>query len=179
MVCNIHTNAGILDVSRPDPEKIRLEDIAWALAYICRFNGHVRFHYSVAQHSLLVAQLVQRRHGPRLALTALMHDAAEAYLGDMISPLKLILPDFKKLEEVLAKAIAAKFGLVHPEPAEVKLADLAVLAAEREQVIAPTDKTAWRELPAPPKDVLIEELQPQAVRRMFLERFQELQVGEG
>lgn len=171
MVCNIHTNAGILNVLDPDPERIRIEDVAHALAFLCRFNGHVRFHYSVAQHSLLVSEVVERRHGPALARTALLHDAPEAFLGDLISPLKALLPGFKALEDTLARVMAGKFGLVYPEPAEVKEADLAVLAAEREQVIAPTDRTAWRDLPAPPRGLVIRPQDPETVRDLFLARF--------
>lgn len=169
--CAIHTNAGILDVLAPDPDKIRIEDIAHALAFLCRFNGHVRFHYSVAQHSILVAELVAARCGPELALSALLHDAAEAYLGDLISPLKALLPDFKRIEAIVARTIADKFGLAHPEPLAIKDADLAVLAAEREQVIAPTDKTAWRELPPAPEGLLIRPMSAEVVRVSFLERF--------
>jgi hypothetical protein len=169
--CAIHTNAGMLDVLAPDPDKIRIEDIAHALSFLCRFNGHVRFHYSVAQHSILVAELAAARRGGELALGALLHDAAEAYLGDMISPLKALLPDFKRIESVVAKAIAKKFGFAHPEPQAIKDADLAVLAAEREQVIAPTDKTAWRELPPAPEGLLIRPMTSEAARALFLERF--------
>lgn len=172
--CQIHTNAGILDVLAPDPDKIRIEDIAHALAFLCRFNGHVLFHYSVAQHSILVAKLVATRHGPELALAALLHDAAEAYLGDIISPLKALLPDFKRIEEIMAQAIAAKFSLPHPEPAAIKQADLAILAVEREEVIAPTDKTAWRVLPPKPEGVVIRPLPPEEVRAMFLKKFEML-----
>ncbi len=179
MVCKVHTNAGILDVLNPDPERIRIEDIAQSLAFLCRFNGHVKFHYSVAQHSLLVADLVCARHGPALALTALMHDAPEAYLGDLISPLKAVLPEFGRMEDILARAMAAKYGLAFPEPAEVKAADLAILAAERDQVIAPTDRTAWRELPPPPPGLVIGPQAPETVRSLFLKRFKLLASGRG
>lgn len=179
MVCNVHTNAGILDVLNPDPERIRIEDVAHALAFLCRFNGHVRFHYSVAQHSLHVAALVAERHGPELALTALMHDAPEAFLGDMISPLKALMPDFKRIEEGLARTMAEKFHLRFPEPAEVKAADLAILAAERDQVIAPTDRTAWRELPPPPPGLVIQARTPEQVREEFVREFERLSIQSG
>ena len=174
LVCKVHTNAGILDVLNPDPKRIRIQDVAHALAFLCRFNGHVRFHYSVAQHSLLVATLVAERHGPRFALTALMHDAPEAFLGDLISPLKALLPDFKRIEEGLARTMAGKFGLVFPEPPEVKAADLAILAAERDQVIAPTDRTAWRELPPAPSGLVIRPMTPEQARNDFLSEFKRL-----
>src|SRR5688572_18527016 len=71
----------------PRADEICIDDIAQALAKVCRFGGHCCDFYSVAQHSVLVAHLVERSH-PQLALHALLHDAAEAYLGDFTQPLK-------------------------------------------------------------------------------------------
>ena len=68
----------------PQQDQVDIEDIAHGLAYQCRFNGQTRYFYSVAQHSLIVAGLVPKR----LYLAALLHDAAEAYMGDMVKPLK-------------------------------------------------------------------------------------------
>lgn len=74
----------VFDFDSPSDGPVCLEDIAHALGMLCRFNGHIRRFYSVAQHSVLVSKLVD----PRYALLALFHDAAEAYVGDMVSPLK-------------------------------------------------------------------------------------------
>ena len=78
------------DLSSPQPEQVCTEDIAHALANCCRYAGHSRWHYSVAQHSLLVAEIVAATD-PELALAALLHDAAEAYIGDWSSPLKALM----------------------------------------------------------------------------------------
>lgn len=169
--CTIHTHGGVFDVLKPNPAQIRIEDIAHALAFQCRFNGHVRFHYSVGQHSLLVAKLVlDQTDDQRLALTALLHDATEAYLPDVISPLKPLLVGFREIEARLSQVIAAKYSLLWPEPAVVKEADLLVLAAEREQVIADTDRSAWRELPVP-ADIEIKPSRPEMIRTRFLAAF--------
>lgn len=172
--CPIHTHGGTFDVLNPDPELIRIEDIAWALSHQCRFNGHTVRPYSVGEHCLYVCRLVLHRTGdPLLALAALLHDATEAYLPDVISPLKPLLTGFKELEDNLGRVIAEKFGLPWPEPAEVKEADLAVLAAERDQVISETDRSAWRELP-PPAEGKIREMSPAEVREEFLGLFRYL-----
>jgi hypothetical protein len=79
----------------PDPALVRVTDIAHALSHLCRYNGHVRSFYSVAEHSVLMARhFIARRDYP-LARWALLHDGSEAYLGDVIRPLKKALPDYK------------------------------------------------------------------------------------
>lgn len=115
-----------LDVFNPDPEQICIEDIAHALANTCRFGGHTREFYSVAQHSIMVCNRVQ----PELKLQALMHDAAEAYLTDVPTPIKKQLPAYIELEENLMKVIAAKFGFDCQMAPEVMEADKAELEYE-------------------------------------------------
>jgi hypothetical protein len=115
-----------LDVFNPDPEQIDILDIAHALANTCRFGGHTREFYSVAQHSIMVAELVP----PELKLQALMHDAAEAYLTDIPTPIKKRLPGYVELEDNLMKVIAARFGFDWPMADEVKAADKAELEYE-------------------------------------------------
>jgi len=75
---------------------------------------------------------------PKLKLHGLLHDAAEAYVGDMVSPLKKIMPEYKEVEARISRIDADVFGLSYPAPLEVKKADLAVLSAEREQVLHPS-----------------------------------------
>lgn len=94
----------ILDI---ETNEIRVADIAWSLSNICRFGGHVSAFYSVAEHSLAVALRVP----PRDQLQALLHDATEAYLGDVVTPLKRLLPDYQDLENRLWAHIAKELGV--------------------------------------------------------------------
>ena len=87
----------------PRIDDVDIEDIAHGLAYQCRFNGQTNAFYSVAQHSLIVAALVPEE----LRFAALLHDAAEAYLGDMVKPLKVLLPGFSEIEETSAASSAS------------------------------------------------------------------------
>jgi uncharacterized protein len=112
----------------PRPEEILFADIAHALSNTCRFNGHCRQFYSVAQHSCLVAQQVSAEN----KLWGLLHDAAEAYIGDMVRPLKN-LPEFsffREMEDAILKAIAEKYNLPESIPDEVSCADIVVLRTE-------------------------------------------------
>ena len=98
----------------PDPEQLDVGDIARALANLCRFGGHCRVFYSVAQHSVIVSELVEQRGGDvEDVFAALMHDATEAYLGDMPHPLKHRRPlgaAFKEAEDHLEQAIRERFA---------------------------------------------------------------------
>src|ERR1044072_3315958 len=123
-----------LNPFEPDPAQIDIGDIARALANVCRFGGHCRSFYSVAQHSVIVSELVEQRGGdPEDVFAALMHDATEAYLGDMPHPLKHRSPlgaAFKDAEDHLEAALRSRFG-IKPDVPEIKRADRALLATER------------------------------------------------
>lgn len=92
------------------PEDIDIVDIAHALSNICRFGGHAKTFYSVAQHSLRVASIVPDTY----KLGALLHDATEAYVGDMVRPLKILLEEYHEYENKVAYAIARAFDLLRP-----------------------------------------------------------------
>lgn len=119
------------DILNPTPEMIDISDIAHALARICRFNGHTHQHYSVAQHSVMVADNVPEH----LALEALMHDAAEAYIGDISSPVKWCIPEIKDIERRIEEVIEIKFGLRCGNIGAIKEADLRALATEKRDLI--------------------------------------------
>ena len=116
----------------PQPATIDVRDIACALANINRYTGHTTVPYSVAEHSIRVAELLKAEgYSVKSQLAGLLHDATEAYLGDVSSPLKSILPDYRALEKNLESVIELKFNvLIHNRP-EVKAADMNLLCAER------------------------------------------------
>lgn len=118
----------------PRIEDVGIEDIAHALSLICRFGGQCREFYSVAQHSCLVADIVLAQE-PQYALAALVHDAAEAYIGDVIRPIKRGIPELCRAEEQIERLIAKKFGTPFPIPAVVKWADNVMLRNEHAQLM--------------------------------------------
>lgn len=108
------------------PEDIDLVDIANALARQCRFLGHVSGFVSVGEHSLVVSRLLEERgESPLIQATGLLHDASEAYLGDISGPLKRLpaFDGYREVEEHVERVIAAKYGLPFPYPPIVKVCD--------------------------------------------------------
>jgi hypothetical protein len=122
------------DLLNPRVEDVDIIDIAHSLSMQCRYNGHTLKFYSVAEHCVHVANALPYN----LRLAGLLHDAAEAYVGDCISPLKNLLPYFKGIEDRILEAIAVRFqvqnilsdNLVHQ-------ADLDILEDEHDQVMTP------------------------------------------
>ena len=96
-------------IGQNDPRYFDIEDIAHSLSQLCRFNGHCIGTYTVAQHSCIVAEYARDEH----KLIALMHDAAEAYIGDIPRPLKYLIPDIKKVENWLMTQIFASITHVY------------------------------------------------------------------
>lgn len=115
------------DLLAPTAAMISPHDIAHALANLCRFNGHTREHYSVAQHSLIVCDLAPEKH----QLSALIHDATEAYLGDMTRPLKALMPEYRNAEQRVWITICDRFNIPQVLPESVIRADMVALATER------------------------------------------------
>ena len=154
----------------PRKEQIDIKDIARALSHICRYTGHLPKHYSVAQHSVMCSHLVS----PALALEALMHDAAEAYIGDCSAPLKSLLPDYKRIEKNVEWVIARKFGLPTEMSVEVHHADLVMLATERRDLLG-DDGTPWPVLDGiEPARTRIEPWSADFAMTRFLQRFEDL-----
>ncbi|WP_106609549.1 HD domain-containing protein [Shimia abyssi] len=115
-----------LDLLDPTPVDIEIEDIAHGLAFVARWNGQTQgdYAYSVAEHSLLVERLFTRMYPvaePKWRLTALLHDAPEYVIGDMISPVKTAVgPDYGELDKRLTSAIHIRFGLPAETPKRIK-----------------------------------------------------------
>lgn len=99
-----------------DPRQIKIQDIAHALSNICRFNGHCKFFYSVAQHSLLVSNMCEELIGKKTALDGLLHDSPEAYIADIAAPVKPFLRDYMLLEKRLETEIKKVFGVAMNDP---------------------------------------------------------------
>lgn len=158
------------DFLNPDPTTIFAEDIAWGLANTCRFGGQSLTFYSVAQHCVIVSHIVP----PELAFAALMHDAAEAYVGDIVGPLKQLLPDYKVVEDRVERAVASRFGLTLPWGPVIKHADLRALRTEQRDLTA-GHADNWNGLDDyPPLDERIVPLSPDEAARLWLDRFMEV-----
>lgn len=158
----------------PRPEDIRIEDIAHSLAMQCRYGGHCRSYYSVAEHSVLVSRIVPTE----LALIGLLHDATEAYLSDVIRPLKRHLTNYKEIEEFNWRAIAERFDLPTMMPEAIHRADAALLHTEMLTLMKPLpDQTRAEWLMGdiqPPADVKIECWGWKQARMEFMCRYEEL-----
>ncbi len=115
-----------LDLLDPTPVDIELSDIAHGLSFVARWNGQTKgeFAYSVAEHSVLVEKIFshfENRANPKWQLAALLHDAPEYVIGDMISPVKAAVgSDYQKLDERLTAAIHIRFGLPAEIPTQIK-----------------------------------------------------------
>lgn len=122
----------VLDLSLPNPDVIELEDIASHLSQLARFNGATREFYSVASHCVYVAERLYEAHGfsYSIACAGLLHDAAEAYVGDMTSGLKKLFPDYRELERGWHRAVQFRFGVEFVASKLVHEADLRARLAE-------------------------------------------------
>ena len=162
----------------PDPEQIDICDIAHHLSLICRYTGACSQFYSVAQHSIhvsyivrqLIPEAVDEEYRRKSILTALLHDAAEAYLGDMSSPVKQSMPKYVEAEKVLLGMIMKKFGAVGGDWEIVKKADYIMLATETRQFM--NSKGEGWYLPEPPRVEVIQEFSNEEVEIAFLKCFQ-------
>lgn len=155
----------------PRPEDFDITEIAESLGKACRYAGHCSGFYSVAEHSVLVSLCVPAEY----RLTALMHDATEAYLVDIPRPIKGYLTGYREIEDNLWRAIAERYGCHVNMPQCVKDADNAVLLAEQQQIMAPAP-APWC-VPGEPAAVKIQNLDWVAARDAFLNRFWHLIRG--
>lgn len=156
----------------PRPDEICIEDIAHALSMMCRYNGHVRTFYSVAEHSVLVSQALP----DELALWGLLHDASEAYIADIVRPAKRFITGYCEVEDRIMNAVCQRFGLEPTMPAEVKRVDNAILADESATLLGPVP-AEWG-LTEPALGVPIIGYAPWDAERMFLARYRKIVGNE-
>jgi len=127
----LQTATGVaFDLVDPTPDMVRPEDIAHSLAGQCRYAGHTSRHYSVAEHCVLMHDWLHRANMPRAARVALVHDAAEAYLPDIQSPWKALIPGWREQEQRIEAVVSEALGTPLHSPI-VKVADLRILLDER------------------------------------------------
>ena len=157
----------------PKPADVDLGDIAHALAQKCRWNGHTNRFYSVAQHSVLVARYTI---APADRLWGLLHDAGEAYLPDVPSPIKRFCPEIVEAENRILAAVAVAFDLPPMLPSTVHYADMLVRSAEARDLMGLDVTLApWNEFP-PFGDGIVA-LPPDAAERLFFDTFFKLTKG--
>ncbi len=159
----------------PKVEDVCIEDIAHALHLVCRFTGHVSKFYSVAQHSIIVASQVPEAD----RLWGLMHDASEAYIADIASPLKRT-PEFagyREIEARIMRVICRRFGMSEQEPASIREADLRVLATEKRDLMPRSETGTWGDLPEPFSHMVIRPWPDAVVKQTFLSHFNFLTTG--
>ena len=160
------------DLAEPEACAFQVSDIAHALGNICRFTGHTQRFYSVAEHSVICSHMVP----PEDAMAALMHDAAEAFIGDVSSPLKSLLPDYKAVERRVEQAVWSRLGLPLTLPPSVKIADRRALAVEQRVCMGNGDECGNGE-PSDEDCALIRFLSPEDARAAFLDRYHDLRCA--
>ncbi len=153
--CMVTVSGTVIDLYNPDANLITIEDIAHGLAYNCRWNGHTQGFWSVAQHCCMMFD--QAPEGERLKY--LLHDAEEAYWGDMIKPLKnkikTACPEIIELMRLMRRIIFDKFGVAYPDKG-VEDKDFELLQWEFENIIKTKSAIFWP---------------PDFAKQEFLERF--------
>lgn len=138
----IETNSGIrFEFLAPKREQINIFDIAHSLSNVCRFVGQCRTFYSVAEHSWHVARVLGGMPA-NIRLAGLLHDASEAYITDVASPVKQYLTGYDKIEDGIMLAIGQKFGFEYPLEPAVKYADKVMLSNEAHHLL-PSKGNNW------------------------------------
>lgn len=186
--------------NKPSTDDVDIIDIARALSMQCRFNGHIKRFYSVAEHSVLVSRIVEERYSAaakgrwpydrddlysrakcaNIVLKALLHDASEAYLGDMVRPLKMLpeLEAFRRIDSDVQVVIEAVFVDKVPDWADelIKGADNDILGSEAEWLLVDGPLHDWKAPPPDPKlmPAMLTECPPKEAERLFHARFDEL-----
>lgn len=173
------------DFAAPMPDMIHFDDIRQALSNMCRFAGHTRVFYSVAEHSVLVSKILQRQgEGRLMQIAGLLHDSHEAYVWDAPRPFKPLLgSDFAKYAKLADYAISQKLlgnsaGAAGFHFPEIKAADNIALCAEREELMTagPDEwERGYEDVPPLPEGLAVRGLEPIRASYLFLDRA--LQLG--
>lgn len=167
-----------IDPFNPDPNQVHIGDLAHHLANQCRFTGATKFFYSVAQHSCLVSDQLP----PELKLHGLMHDASEAYLSDIASPVKKHddCQFYRQIESGIQEVIYEKYGLPPCTLYGVTYVDQRMLATEAEQLMPPNWQVDYSDpsVEYKPFPIKIKTWTHARAKKEFMERFLALYLGE-
>lgn len=162
----------------PQPEDIDIKDIAHALSMNCRFVGQCREFYSVAEHSWNVARMLEG-FPKEVQIAGLLHDASEAYITDVASPVKQYLPEYNKLEDIIMAAIAKKYGFEYELHPAVKIADRHALSTEAHYLL-PSQGNDWNMWGWPAERPRVDHsyrplgMDHRRAKNLFLDKFHEL-----
>lgn len=171
MASYLKTYTGLkVDALNPDPDTIELRDIAHALSLNCRGNGQVVYFYSVAQHCInAYLEAVEQNYPLKVQIYCLLHDAAEAYVTDLIRPIKQYIPKYQEIEDTFLKAIFTHFELGEPTAEEwkmVKFVDDAILEYDLVYLLRePLPKEGFRTKRLPDLDYV----KPTIIEKQFIE----------
>lgn len=155
----------------PQPSEIDIFDIAHSLSQQCRYTGHTRFHYSIAQHSVYVAQLVPNEK----KMAALLHDASEAYLSDVSRPVKRYTPIgkvYKEVEDRIQSVINKVFSVANTEDPAIKLVDRQLMWAEILQLMPQQQDFSEKWGTPDPAPIKINSASPEDAEASFLYHFE-------
>lgn len=162
------TKFNLVDI---DPASFTLADIARSLSMSCRYKGHVHTFYSVAEHCVLLARhAIDQGKNWQEVLTVLLHDAAEAYIGDMVRPAKDQMPQFKDLESRIDAALAVRYNLIYPFPPFLKEWDFRILIDEQFQAMIPSEND-WGFGDAPPMGIKLQFWEQSVAEQEFIQLF--------
>ena len=174
-------NGSKIPVFSPQPEDIDIEGIARCLSMQCRYNGNCDRFMSVAEHSVNCSIAAERYYpdgGVELQFAALLHDAAEAYVGDLIRPVKVFCDKYTEAEDVFEAAIEARFSIDHTLRKIVKEIDVRMCTTEMEQLFAGYSPGVLPNMPDAFEDFILNknDVYPPNARKAFLDRFKLLQT---
>lgn len=168
----VQLNDGVyVNLLDPDYSQVSIVTFVRALSNICRFTGNSGHFYSVAEHCVEASLQVDRP----FAWDTLLHDLSEAVLGDVSAPLKALLPKYRLLEKLHCERLAYRFNTRYPLTPSVRLADMRMLATERQQLMPPNGR--WKALEGVlPYDITLRCLNPSQAFDAFMQRYRELSL---